>query len=77
MKTKDTEMLFTYLPPSEIEWSFSSYDYSGYNIPNGAGSLSQIFGFKAKNYNFFLGGDGGVGSYNGGILQPHNIRSFR
>lgn len=53
---------FNYLPSSEIEWSFSSYDYSG----STGGSLTQISGFKAKNYNLVWFGDGGLGSGNGG-----------
>ncbi|MBK5723022.1 hypothetical protein JGH11_19315 [Dysgonomonas sp. Marseille-P4677] len=55
---------FTYLPPSEIEWSFSSYDYSGSSSTSG--NQSQISGFKAKNYNLVWFGDGGLGSGNGG-----------
>lgn len=54
---------FDYLPASEIEWSFSSFDHGG---AGKGGREDQISGFKAKNYNLFWCGDGGIDSGNGG-----------
>lgn len=52
--------VFSVLPASHIDWKVTSVDFSGTG-----GSASQIYAFKAKNYNFFWCGDGGMASTNG------------
>ncbi|MDR2040001.1 MAG: hypothetical protein LBQ60_18925 [Bacteroidales bacterium] len=51
--------VLTTFPAEEIEWYIPSVDYSGTG-----GNSNQIFAFKAKNYNFFWCGDGGLLSNN-------------
>lgn len=54
---------FTILPPEEIDWFIPFYSYSvNAGDQNGVMGGNEIFAFKAKNYNFFWCGDGGVGS---------------
>lgn len=51
---------FSTLPLSEIEWTFTGYDYS-----SGQGNKNNIVGFKAKDFNLVWCGDGGIGSGDG------------